>query len=115
MIAFLLFFEVLDKEPPIFDIWWWFLFIGVIGFLLSFAHRYLAIPCIIFATMICIFNLTEFWDPHINSSIWYEDATYLPQVYLAMLLSIVGPLLGAKLSSSRRKNWQMSNAEARTK
>lgn len=100
---FFLFFEVLDKEPAIALVWSLFAAIGIFGFLLSFLHRYLAILGVLVSLCFTSLYLTEFWDPHINPSIWHEDRSYLPQVYLAMTLSILLPISGGILNYLKQR------------
>jgi hypothetical protein len=100
---YLLFFEVLDKEPGVVWLWGLFLSIGIAGFLFSLFNRYLVIAGLSVSLFFAWMFLTEFWDPNINRSIWYEDRSFLPQVYFAIGSSVFLPILGAILNYRKSK------------
>ena len=93
----LLFFEVMDKEPPIGLLWTVFGVLSLSGFLLACWKWPFSIPVLAFAATLTWFNWTEFHDPMIYPHILREDPRYLPQFYIAATLSILLPTVGALL------------------
>ena len=93
--SLLLFFEVIDKEPSIVDIWIVFASIGILGFALSCWKRAFAAAAI--GTSLLFFSIlaAEFHDPQVNDAIWKESPLYLPQFYFSALFSIMLPIFGA--------------------
>jgi hypothetical protein len=89
------FFEVMDKEPTLLDVWLLFLILGVGGFLMS-RYRYwllfVALPISLFFAWV---HLGELHDPFVGPHIVREAGqSYVTQSYIAMTLALAFPFLG---------------------
>ena|SRR5688572_18832266 len=102
----MLFFEVMDKEPAITELWAIFGVVSLGGFILAYWKWPFVILSALVDTVLTWAYLAEFHDPDINPAIWKEDPAYLPQFYLmvgaALILPVVGALL--RLRKSDRPN-----------
>ena len=88
-------FEVMDKEPSLFDVWLLFLALGVGGFILS-QYRYwllfIALPLSLFFAWA---HLGELNDPSVGPNIIREAGqSYVTQSYIAMIIAVILPCLG---------------------
>ena len=88
-------FEVMDKEPSLFQVWTLFLTLGIGGFLLC---RYrtvlmgLVLPVVIFFVAAHFMELHDlFVGPAITSE---AEESYVAQSYIAMALALALPFLG---------------------
>jgi hypothetical protein len=104
MTAVAMLLQIMDKEPTLLKIWILFLSCGAIGFVLCrLEHRAVII---IFPAM-ALFSY--FWysklnSPNVASAIRAEAGhSYVYQSYLAIIMALVAPILGAilKLKSSK--------------
>lgn len=105
MYKFAFFFEVMDKEPELIELWLCYAALAVIGFgLTRFRYWLLAIVFPI-NVLLGLGWLTELHDRHIGPAILREAGyTYVIQSYIAIALAVVLPSIGAFL------NWRNNNA-----
>lgn len=96
--------EVLDKEPDILTIWAIFFIIGLIGFSVSYFRWQFVVLAILTPIVPAFLLLSEFYESDIYSSIWAEEPTYFPQIYLAIASSFLLPIAGAILNL-RKQNF----------
>jgi hypothetical protein len=101
--ALVLFFEVMDKNPPISFFWGVFLVFGLLGASLAYWKWPFALIFVLLTVVFFWFNVTEFHDWQIYPHIWREAPLYLPQFYVAATLSILLPILGAIMGIRRSK------------
>lgn len=94
--------EVMDKEPSLFRIWFFYLFIAVGGFLLGRYRRWLLFFVMPIATLFAWVHLSDLHDPYIGPDIFHEAGQhYFTQSYIAMAVAITVPPLSL-LSKKRR-------------
>ncbi len=96
MSKLLLLFEVMDKEPSLFNIWLVFMSVGAIGFILCRiypAFLAIALPVVLFVSWAW---LTELHDSFVGPAILHEAGYgYVVQSYIAISIAVVLPFLGA--------------------
>lgn len=92
-----LFLEVLDKEPSLRAVWATFLLVALVGYLLC-RWRWRLIALILPVALLLSFAwLTELLDPYVGPAMWRESRGYVIQSYVAMLIAVLSPGLGAYL------------------
>ncbi|HVG34222.1 MAG TPA: hypothetical protein VM911_14120 [Pyrinomonadaceae bacterium] len=95
-------FEVMDKEPPLLQVWILFLTLGIGGFLLCRYRRWMlavVLPLLFFFISI---HLMELHDPFVGPAIVSEAGqSYVTQSYLVMALAVSLPFLGIAMSRKR--------------
>lgn len=102
MNTFAAFFEVMDKEPSLLQIWLLFLFVGVGGFLLCRYRRWLSAVVLPIALFIAWGHLSELHDPFVGPAIAREAGRgYFTQSYIVMAIGVALPFLG--MIKRRRK------------
>ncbi len=95
-------FEVMDKEPSLFDIWARAFIIGVGGFLLCRFRPLFLAAVIPIALLFSVGQIVELHEPYIGESILAEAGrSYFIQSYIASAIQIILPFLG--LISRRNK------------
>lgn len=93
--------EVMDKEPSPLNVWLFFLFLGVGGFLLCRYRYWLLFVALPLSLVFAWAHLGELHDPFVGPAIVREAGrSYVIQSYVAMTIAIVLPCLGMIL---RRK------------
>lgn len=94
MNAFVVLFEVMDKEPSLLHVWFLFLLVGVGGFLLCRYRGWLlavVLPIVLFLGWA---HLSELHDPFVGPAIAREAGRdYFIQSYVAISLAVVLPLV----------------------
>jgi hypothetical protein len=95
MNAFAALFEVMDKEPSLLLVWFFFLFVGVGGFLLCRHRRWFLAVVLPIALVLAWGHLSELHDPFVGPAIAREAGrAYFIQSYLATGLAVALPFLG---------------------
>src|SRR6266487_308181 len=103
MYVSVIFFEVMDKEPSLVQIWLLSLVLGLGGFFLT-KHRYWSLPVVLTIAMVLAwFQLSELRDPLVGPVIIREAGySYVVQSYIAIALALMLPLIGAVVKWKRR-------------
>jgi hypothetical protein len=102
MNIFAAFFEVMDKEPSLLQIWLLCLLVGSGGFLLCRCRSWLLAVVLPIALFLAWGHLSELHDSFVGPAIAHEAGrAYFTQSYIAMALAVVLPFLG--MIKSKRK------------
>lgn len=103
MYNFAFFFEVMDKEPGLIEIWLFYAALAVIGFGLTRFRSWLLAIVFPINLLLGLGWLTELHDQHIGPAILQEAGyAYVIQSYLAIVLAVVLPSLGAFLNWKKK-------------
>ena len=99
-----IFFEVMDKEPSLVEIWIISLVLGVGGFFLD-KHRYwMALSIVAFVLVVGWAQISELNDHSVGPNIIREAGySYVVHSYVAIAFALVLPLLGAVVKWRRRR------------
>ncbi|HKO45881.1 MAG TPA: hypothetical protein VJU84_21570 [Pyrinomonadaceae bacterium] len=93
-----IFFEVMDKEPSLLQVWFLFLSIGLGGLLLSRLRYWIPLVALSLALLFAGVHLGELNDQYVGTDIVREAGqTYVTQSYIAMALGVILPCLGVIL------------------
>ena len=93
-----IFFEVMDKEPSLLQVWFLFLSIGLGGLLLSRLRYWIPPVALSLALLFAWVHLGELNDPSVGPHIVREASqSYVTQSYIAMALGVILPCLGVTL------------------
>lgn len=96
MNAFVVFFEVMDKEPSLLQIWVVSLVLGIGGFVLARYKYWLPLVVLAFALILAWSQLFELRDPFVGPAIVREAGySYVVQSYLAIAIALSLPVIGA--------------------
>jgi hypothetical protein len=88
-------FEVMDKEPSLITLWITSIFLGVGGLALSRYRWWLAASLLVIALTMGLAQVMELRDPFVGPQIISEAGRgYVIQSYIAVVISILLPLLG---------------------
>lgn len=99
MYNFAFFFEVMDKEPELIEIWLFYAALAVIGFSLARFRSWLLAIVFPINVLLGLGWLTELHDQYVGPAILREAGdTYVFQSYVAIVLAVAFPWLGAILS-----------------
>lgn len=99
-----LFFEVMDKEPALPQIWGIFLFLGIAGFFLARKNPFFLALLLPLIFVISCVRYLELSDPFVGPDIIREAGYgYVVQSYLAMGTGVLLPLAGVVTWAIRRK------------
>lgn len=98
-----IFFEVMDKEPSLVQIWLLSLVIGVGGFFLARYRYWLLAVVLAVAAVLAWSQLSELRDPLVGPAIVREAGySYVVQSYVAIAIALMLPLIGAIVKWKRR-------------
>jgi len=99
-----MFFEVMDKEASLLEIWTESLVLGVGGFFLAKYRYWLLLPVLGVALLIAWGQTSELLDPFIGTAVIKEAGkTYVVQSCVAMAISLLGPTIGGIVGRQKRK------------
>lgn len=97
------YFEVMDKEPELIEIWLFYAALAVTGFCLTRFRYWLLAIVFPINVLLGIGWLIELHDQHIGPAILREAGyAYVLQSYLAIVLAVVLPSLGAFLNWKKK-------------
>ena len=103
MDALMIFFEVMDKELSLVQIWTYSLVLGVGGFFLAKYRYWLLVVVLAIVALLSWSHLSELHDPFVGPDIVREAGyTYVVQSYVALAIASVLPLIGAMVKWKRR-------------
>ncbi len=98
-----IFFEVMDKEPSLIQIWLLSLVIGVGGFFLVRYRYWLLAVVLAIASVLAWSQPSELRDPLVGPVIIREAGySYVVQSYVAIAIALSLPLIGAIVKWKRR-------------
>ena len=97
-------FEVMGEEPSLTVVWILLVGTGIIGFFAAYLRWYLAIPALGMLTFIIVAMWQEFHEPDLYLQIQKEAPSYIPLAYVAMVISIILPVVGMVLNLKRKRN-----------
>jgi hypothetical protein len=99
----LIFFEVMDKEPSLVQIWVVSLVLGVGGFFLAKYRYWLLAVVLAIASLLAWSQLSELSDPLVGPVIIREAGySYVVQSYVAIAIAFMLPIIGAVVKWKRR-------------
>lgn len=100
----LVFFEVMDKEASLLEVWVSSLLLGLGGLLLSRYKWWLVLSVIAVALVLALAQISELHDPFVGPAIVREAGySYVLQSYLAAAISIVLPSIGLVMRLRRNR------------
>ena len=101
--AWMIFFEVMDKELSLLRIWTYSLVLGVGGFFLAKYRYWLLLVVLSIVAVLIWSHLSELHDPFVGPDIVREAGyTYVVQSYGAFAIASGLPLIGAIVKWNRR-------------